>query len=65
MVKMAITITDISTKSGVVYASIRVRAPEIGAQARIDMEFTPPTGSWEADWSELAYDRALIMLDPE
>jgi hypothetical protein len=65
MMPMTIAIMSISKRQGRVHANVRVDAPEIGATASIDLEFSPPPGTDAADWREDAYDRALMMLDPE
>lgn len=63
MVAMRITILNVTEVSGVVRASLRATVPSIAARARITLTFAALPGSGPKDWWELAYDRALVMLD--
>lgn len=64
MEKMTIKVTEVSAAAGFVNASLSVDVPEIGAKARLEIRFPTPPGTGLDDWRELAYDRALMMLDP-
>lgn len=64
MLPMTITVVRVVAEGGFVHASIAVEVQKIRALARIDLNFPAPTGATMVDWKELAYDRALMMLDP-
>ena len=38
--------------------------PALNAQVEITMAFQVPARSTQDDWAEMAYDRALLILDP-
>ena len=52
---------DIGT---MVHAVVQVHAPGLKARATIRMAFRAPAGSNREEWAEIAYERALMMLDP-
>ena len=64
MVDMSIMILSVSEENGLVRTRLRVNAPSITASARITITFAAPAGTNPEDWRELAYDRALMRLDP-
>ena len=66
MMPMTMTITIMSTKKrgGQIHAHVQVDVPEIKSRAVIRMHFPAPANSNREDWADIAYDRALMMLDP-
>jgi hypothetical protein len=61
---MSITVSSVNNNGGTVTAVVDVRVPEINAHARIDMRFPTNSKLGPADWREVAYLQALMMLDP-
>jgi len=47
-----------------VHAAVQVHVPSLNARAEIEMSFAAPVNSNREEWAEIAYDRALRMLDP-
>jgi len=47
-----------------VYAAVRVQGPGLNARAAISMTFSAALVMTREDWAEIAYERALMMLDP-
>ena len=67
MMAMMIEVTGVMpmiTMQGMVQAHVTVQVPALIARAVIEMTFPAPARSNRADWTKLAYDRALMMLDP-
>jgi hypothetical protein len=74
MMPMTITVTRVKAghmpppaaggPAGLVAATVEVDVPAINCRAVLSMTVPAPAGSTRADWAEIAYDRALMMLDP-
>lgn len=47
-----------------VHFTVPVHVPGLNGRATIDMAFRAPAGSSREEWEEIAYERALMMLDP-
>ena len=48
----------------IVHAAVHVHVPGLNARAEIRMRLPAPANSTRADWAEIAYKKALMMLDP-
>ena len=64
MIVIRITILSVSEENGLVPTRLCVNAPSIAASARTIITFAAPAGTNPEDWRELAYNRALMRLDP-
>ena len=67
MIAMTMEVTRVEhlkKMQGVVQTHIEVQVPGLNARAMIEMEFSIPTGTSRNDWAEIAYEKALLMLDP-
>ena len=50
--------------AGLVAAAVPVHVPAINCRAVLSMTFPAPAESTRTDWAEMAYERALMMLEP-
>lgn len=64
MMAMKINVARVIEHDGMAHAHVQVDVPEIMSRALITMHFPAPVRSHRADWEEIAYDKALLMLDP-
>jgi len=68
MMPMTIRVTNVKTMNTMVmpggHAAVHVHVPGLNARAVIRMAFESPAGSSRDDWAEIAYEKALMMLDP-
>lgn len=47
-----------------VHAHVHVRVPGLTARAVIKIHFPAPADTSRVEWAEIAYEKALMMLDP-
>lgn len=55
---------DQRTAGIAVHAAVEVHVPGLNARTEIMMAFEALAGSNRRDWAEIAYERALFVLDP-
>lgn len=64
MIEMSINVSRVMLIEKMVHAGVDVQVPGLSAHAVISVSFPGPVGSNREDWEDIAYDKALLMLDP-
>ncbi len=65
MEAMTIRLVSVVENDGNVRARLRAEAPAIGTRVWLEVRFRLEAGSRHRDWAQEAYDRALMVLDPQ